>query len=480
MNEETFWEIIRSVKQESSQYLLRADVLKTKLLVLEINSIQAFDEIFLIKMNQSFTWDLWALAYLAFGGCSHDGFNDFRTWLISEGRETFEKVVNNVDSFVNLGLEPKKLETFQYVASEAYAVKAKKPLNNEVQLQAEPQGDEWEEDDEYLKKRYPALQAYFEQKQESVEIAIDVERARLIERKKSSGVAMNDFQWRECDIEAMMLVTLKNCEAGKFDKIIEYLFEQWDGGDGYEYFCKVAEFLVLQHQISVAKKMWRSLITLRAEITKEETLVAMQHYLNFLRRIGDQEELMRLNGEILELRSRTLNLFKDSNRRIMSEDNFWDILYRVKEESPSYLVRPSFLQKRLLTYPIDAIQSFAEIFSNKLNQSDNRNLRALAYFSFGGCSDKGFNDFRAWLITEGQQIFECLTKNPNFIVDLRIELQKLEAVQDVMGNAYELKSQKQIPSNFQTKRNLSDAQWNEDDEALRACYPALNCYFNGN
>ena len=34
---------------------------------------------------------LWDAAYLINGGCSDDGFDYFRGWLVDQGRETFER-----------------------------------------------------------------------------------------------------------------------------------------------------------------------------------------------------------------------------------------------------------------------------------------------------------------------------------------------------------------------------------------------------
>ena len=38
-------------------------------------------------MDDSYRWDLWGAAYLANGGCSDDGFDYFRGWLIGQGRK---------------------------------------------------------------------------------------------------------------------------------------------------------------------------------------------------------------------------------------------------------------------------------------------------------------------------------------------------------------------------------------------------------
>ena len=44
-------------------------------------------------MAGSYRTPLWAAAYVINGGCSNDGFDYFRGWLILQGREVFEHIV---------------------------------------------------------------------------------------------------------------------------------------------------------------------------------------------------------------------------------------------------------------------------------------------------------------------------------------------------------------------------------------------------
>jgi hypothetical protein len=53
-------------------------------------------------MADSYTNPLWAAAYLINGGCSDDGFEYFRGWLIAQGRVTFERIVANPDALAEL------------------------------------------------------------------------------------------------------------------------------------------------------------------------------------------------------------------------------------------------------------------------------------------------------------------------------------------------------------------------------------------
>jgi uncharacterized protein DUF4240 len=46
--------------------------------------------------------DLWAAAYLIHGGCSDEGFDNFRGWLIAHGREVLARSVREPDSLADL------------------------------------------------------------------------------------------------------------------------------------------------------------------------------------------------------------------------------------------------------------------------------------------------------------------------------------------------------------------------------------------
>ncbi len=56
--------------------------------------------------REAYRWDLWAAAYLMRGGCSDDGFDYFRGWLIAQGRPVWERAVADPDSLADAGVDP--------------------------------------------------------------------------------------------------------------------------------------------------------------------------------------------------------------------------------------------------------------------------------------------------------------------------------------------------------------------------------------
>ncbi|MFD2683992.1 DUF4240 domain-containing protein [Streptomyces phyllanthi] len=64
--------------------------------------IVSADRAFWGLMADSYRAPLWAAAYTINGGCSDDGFDYFRGWLILQGREVFERAVADPDTLAEL------------------------------------------------------------------------------------------------------------------------------------------------------------------------------------------------------------------------------------------------------------------------------------------------------------------------------------------------------------------------------------------
>ena len=55
---------------------------------------------------RAYRWDSWAAAYSIGSGCSDDGFTDFRYFLISMGREVFERALADPESLLSVARAP--------------------------------------------------------------------------------------------------------------------------------------------------------------------------------------------------------------------------------------------------------------------------------------------------------------------------------------------------------------------------------------
>ncbi|WP_424213721.1 DUF4240 domain-containing protein [Streptomyces sp. BI20] len=110
MDEQRFWDVIEEARARAGApaAAVSADV---AVIAREARGVLSeFGESDLIQAQQRL-WDLlarsyrtplWGAAYLVNGGCSDDGFEYFRGWLIAQGRAMFERVVAHPDALAQL------------------------------------------------------------------------------------------------------------------------------------------------------------------------------------------------------------------------------------------------------------------------------------------------------------------------------------------------------------------------------------------
>jgi hypothetical protein len=160
MTRDEFWRIIdhcRSEDQDESIENLTEHMSKLK-----PDAIGEFDRHLNELMNQSYTWDLWGAAYLINGGCSDDGFDYFRGWLILQGKTVYENAIKDPDSLAELDHpEDVECEELAYLASRVYESVTGKKLIQPSTKRAEL-GDGWDFDDtDEMRSRYPKLFAAY-------------------------------------------------------------------------------------------------------------------------------------------------------------------------------------------------------------------------------------------------------------------------------------------------------------------------------
>lgn len=161
MDQDEFWAIIEASKNAAEDFYERPAALRDILVAKEPNELVEFYECYIDQIESAYRWDLWGAAYLINGGCSDDGFDYFRDWLISEGREVFEAALADPESLAALEqLEETELEEMRYVADEVYEKKtgaAMQPRQREYK--EEPAGEAWDEDALY--SLYPKLASIY-------------------------------------------------------------------------------------------------------------------------------------------------------------------------------------------------------------------------------------------------------------------------------------------------------------------------------
>ncbi len=123
--------------------------------------IYAFLEHQATLMTRSYSWPLWGAAYLANGGCSDDGFDYFRGWLLAQGRDVFEAALQDPDSLDAVIPDGEEVESEDMIAAAPSAYKTVTgayPKGPKMRLPA--LGSSWDFDDaKEMQTRYPRLWA---------------------------------------------------------------------------------------------------------------------------------------------------------------------------------------------------------------------------------------------------------------------------------------------------------------------------------
>ncbi|MCC7368515.1 MAG: DUF4240 domain-containing protein [Chloroflexi bacterium] len=161
MDDAAFWQLIEESRENAGgDPNEQAAELTDLLSALPAGEIVQFDRRFRELLVQAYRWDLWGAAFLIDGGCSDDGFEYFRCWLISQGRRVYEEALADPESLAERAEPDVEAESMLYAAADAYEVETGKPLpSSSVGDPAEPAGQPWEEND--LPRRFPRLAAAF-------------------------------------------------------------------------------------------------------------------------------------------------------------------------------------------------------------------------------------------------------------------------------------------------------------------------------
>src|SRR5262245_2064059 len=102
MDRDAFWTIVDDARSEAVDDEEFLEAIESRLRALKSDELVEFEGHFTELRAESYSWELWGAAYLMNGGCSDDGFEYFRAWLIAQGREIFETALKDPDTLAVL------------------------------------------------------------------------------------------------------------------------------------------------------------------------------------------------------------------------------------------------------------------------------------------------------------------------------------------------------------------------------------------
>ncbi|MGS0674941.1 DUF4240 domain-containing protein [Shewanella sp. 0m-4] len=167
MTESEFWELVTRTSPQQEQTEL-AEALKQKLSPLTNEELRDFDKIFGQQMRRSYSWSVWGAAYIITGCDSEYAFAEFRCFLISLGKDWYDKVIESPDALGSLTLWPEKdgsaypfLDEYDLIAGQLYEDRSDDELPYVPSGQANPAGKKFSHKKKQLKAAYPLLSAAF-------------------------------------------------------------------------------------------------------------------------------------------------------------------------------------------------------------------------------------------------------------------------------------------------------------------------------
>jgi hypothetical protein len=166
MNIENFWSLIdQSCEAADGDPEVQREHLTTLLRELPPDEIVSFSRHFSELNEQAYTWALWGAAYVIGGGCSDDGFLDFREWLITRGKDVYEKALSHPDDLAQFVSEDDecRLGGFWYLPIQVWAEVTGEDESNfpdhDIDFVEDPVGTEWTDDE--LGGLFPQLSKKF-------------------------------------------------------------------------------------------------------------------------------------------------------------------------------------------------------------------------------------------------------------------------------------------------------------------------------
>jgi hypothetical protein len=147
----------------------------------------------------------------------------------------------------------------------------------------------------------------------------------------------------------------------------------------------------------------------RVEEHKTHALDAYAQGIDWMTRLGRLDTAGRLTAERDALREeRFPSLPPPSDLRRIDEPVFWVLISKARSQAPTTLEQLAVLGDSLRAFKAADIKRFGSFYARHMRNLYHWDVWALAYAARGGCSDGAFEEFRTWLILQGDPALVAL------------------------------------------------------------------------
>lgn len=161
----------------------------------------------------------------------------------------------------------------------------------------------------------------------------------------------------------------------------------------------------------------------------------------------------------------------------MNESEFWGIIDTVHQRSKGDMDKKcSLILKEISALSKDNAIEFMHFFDSMMDKAYSWELWGAAYVLNGGCGDDTFSDFRASLISRGEETFKKTITNPDSLADEEFNegLWFYEGYQYAVSDGVEAVVGKVPNRSKPSPEDPSGTEWDEEnEEELQRLYPKL-------
>jgi hypothetical protein len=162
MTDAKFWSLIDTSRARARGKSRRQEHILRRLLGdLSADDMAEFKIRYDNLIRKAYRSDLWAAAFLIGEGCSCDGFWDFRSWLVSQGKKVYQAALKDPESLLEVvrRKDRRRDRRFLDYAPFIWEEKTGRPMSEcpclGSNLGEDPEGEEWDEED--LPQKFPRL-----------------------------------------------------------------------------------------------------------------------------------------------------------------------------------------------------------------------------------------------------------------------------------------------------------------------------------
>ncbi|MBD3610595.1 MAG: DUF4240 domain-containing protein [Gammaproteobacteria bacterium] len=160
MKESRFWKIIDTARKQAGEDIhSRETSIIEQLTRLSERELTEFHYLYFLHELRAYSWELWgALFIINQGDTDDDNFQHFISWLISEGKATYQKIIENPELLANREeLDEIELTPMTHIAEDVYKEKTGDDIPAHCcHYPEEPMGEAWDETD--VIGKYPKLE----------------------------------------------------------------------------------------------------------------------------------------------------------------------------------------------------------------------------------------------------------------------------------------------------------------------------------